>query len=516
MVMLSRMTAPTRADLETAAQLFFEKLAAEINQPRGFDFDHIDEEIALNLEETDHRVRDLDRQLAAQQFYGTVDKRAQDLVSEVGGSWDDLPANERLFALQLSARVEREQLEVFRHSLKHPASRYQPVDPFLRLASYEQSSGHAQLARMPDTRGEGTTLGEAVRAYLIKKEAKNLSQSNVDEVNRALGWLMQRLSATLPIQEVSREQMRKFRSDVERMDVTKRGQRALFDDRLTDTAAHQIASVTAQKYWKSVQSFFAWAKAELSIDDPAAGLVIETRKGQTKKTPEPFTQSELLKLLQTPLYAGYKTRKTVTLSGECHVRDGRWWAGMVLMFTGMRAGELAQLLFKDFDFAAPIPHIKIRNEDEAGNVVKSTKNAASVRNMPIAAELLQLGLAEFVSSRGKSAPNARVFREFHIGAGGRTADGMSKFWGPYLRKFDLWKTGRATHVWRHTLIATLRANGVVQEDIAALVGHSQGTVTGGYGGDYPLERKYESLKKLDFGFDVVAAAGGPYIKAKHS
>ncbi|MEQ1494892.1 MAG: tyrosine-type recombinase/integrase, partial [Novosphingobium sp.] len=182
---------------------------------------------------------------------------------------------------------------------------------------------------------------------------------------------------------------------------------------------------------------------------------------------------------------------------------------------GLRAGELSQLLPGDFDFSAEVPHLKVRRVDETGATIKSTKTDGSVRDVPLAPVLLQLGLAEFVAQRAKVDRKRRVLHEFNLGSRGRTSDGMTKFWGAYLRAHDLWKPGRSTHVWRHTLIANLRANGVPIEDIAAFVGHKQQSVTASYGGDYPLERKLKTALAIDYGFDVISAAGGDYDVKRH-
>jgi integrase len=355
-------------------------------------------------------------------------------------------------------------------------------------------------------------LEAAVRLYLEKKEAKNLSQSNVDEIGRVLRWLMEQLTPSRSLDAVQKEEMRKFRTDIARMDRTQRGRKAAFRNRLTDNDADQIASVTALKYWRYVQAFFAWAFAEGHCQtDPSVGLILEAKKGQKKHSPEAFSSEELQLLLTTPIYTGYKSRDRVADAGECHTRGGHWWAGMLIMWTGMRAGELSQLLVSDFALDDPIPHVKIRRENSAGKVAKSVKNEASVRDTPIAPAMLELGLAEFIKNRSK-AGHVRVFREFRLGAGGRTADGMTKFWSTYLKRFGLWKVGRATHVWRHTVIAMLRANEVSDEDSGAYVGHSRRSVTAGYGGKFPLTRKLRTLEKLDFGFDVVALVGGPFDK----
>ena len=92
---------------------------------------------------------------------------------------------------------------------------------------------------------------------------------------------------------------------------------------------------------------------------------------------------------------------------------------------------------------------------------------------------------------------------------------MTSFWGNYLRKFDLWAEGRATHAFRHTFADRLRAKGATDEDIGAILGHRGRSITAGYGGVQPIARKAITLAKLDFGFDVVAALGGPYDHRRH-
>ncbi len=146
---------------------------------------------------------------------------------------------------------------------------------------------------------------------------------------------------------------------------------------------------------------------------------------------------------------------------------------------------------------------------------KSVKNAASVREIPLHPDLLVLGLRQFVDGRGKRFPGERVFREFRLGARGKLSDGLTRFFGPFLVENGLWKEGRATHVYRHTFVDRMRAAGVADEDIAALVGHTGSTQTSHYGGAQPLARKAANLQRLDLGFDLVAAVGGPYDPRRH-
>jgi integrase len=513
---LRRQPSPSREALERAASQFFSQLAAEIDQPRPFDPERFDEQLAWNVECTRNRRRELDEQLAANTFDDAVKLAASKLVAGTGSELARLSDRERLFALQLAARAERQQMQLLIHNLTHPHKRFTPDDQVFADTRPQPAAPHAAQPVAGGTRDDTMTLRQAVTIYLRRMSARRLGQSHVNEVGRALAWLQERHGDTRPVGSITKAELRKFRDDICRVDVTLRGRSAKFDARLTHLEANQIASETAQRYWRSVQNLFAWAWAEgLAPHDPSAGLKLEARRGEVRRSPPPFSMDELRALFQTPLYAGYLSAKRVGEPGDCRRREGHWWSGILLMYTGMRAGELSQLLPGDFVFDADVPHVKVREEDERGKRVKSTKNAASVRDVPLAADLLELGLREFVEDRQTISGHGRIFRVFRLGTQGRVSDGLTKFWGNYLRKFGLWKPGRSTHVWRHTLVACLRQNDVSTEDIGAFVGHTQGTITASYGGAYPLSRKSKTAARLDYGFDIVDALGGPYVAKTH-
>jgi len=299
--------------------------------------------------------------------------------------------------------------------------------------------------------------------------------------------------------------------------VTLRGRELPFQERLTNKETDQIKSVTSSRYWRSVAGFFAWAAAEgLVGSNAAAGLRLEPRKGEARKTPAPFSETELRKLFRTPLYIGYKSPKRVNEEGTLMRRNGHWWSGVLPLFTGIRAGELSQLLPNDFVFEDDIPHLKVREDDGAGQLTKRAKTASSIRDVPLLPILLDLGLREFVQARAKLQPKGRVFREFRLGTGDRLSDGMTKFWIRTLQKWGLHSQGRATHVMRHTFVACLRKNGVPEDEIGALVGHAPKSITGTYGGAFPLSRKLAAASHLDYGFDVLEALGGQYVPASHA
>jgi integrase len=200
--------------------------------------------------------------------------------------------------------------------------------------------------------------------------------------------------------------------------------------------------------------------------------------------------------------------------GDCLIRNGYWWSAVLMMFTGARAGDIAQLLPSDFRFDEPVKHLIIQPGTLPEGFPKRSKFGPRTHTIPLHPSLLELGIREFVEARAKRHAGKRLL--FEIGLGGhRMSTGMTKFWSRYLHAFDLFRPGRATHVHRHTMTARLRAAGVSNEDSGAVLGHSDGSVTAGYGGDQGLVRKLATLEKLDHGFDVVGALGGPYDPKVH-
>ncbi len=505
----------SRSDLEGAARQFFERLRDEVDQPRDFPADNYDQELDFQLASTRDRIGQLDDQLRSNRYPAGVRWTANELVRQLGVTLPELTEQLRLVAVQLAARAEREQMVYLTHQLTRPATVFVPADQLFLPGTTTSSPPAFHTPQVTPTIA-GTPLGDAAAEYLRKKKIKGVGQSQITELERSLGWLQEVLGADRQLPTVTKDEMRTFRDNLERLEVDLRGRRAPFMDRLTNNPDKQIKSVTSTRYWKAVQAFFGWCTDELSLPvDPTAGLKIEKRKHEQPRSPDPFTEAELRKLLQTPVFAGYRPINRYSTPGPSRKRGPQFWAGILPLYTGLRAGEFTQLLASDFVFDHEIPHLKVQEVDGSGEKVKSTKNAASIRDVPLAADLLTLGLREYVERQAKRFPKVPVFSYFRTGTQGRKSDGMSKFWTAYLTKFGLWKPGRATHVMRHTIIARLRALEVAEEDISAFVGHSGKTMTSRYGGAYPLARKAKTAGMLNYGFDLVEAVGGPYSDAIH-
>jgi integrase len=262
------------------------------------------------------------------------------------------------------------------HLLRQPWAKFEADDP---IFVDRPVSSKVQKVTSSAAASSAISLREAVTAFLNRKRLTGIGSSQLDEIERALNWLREDLGDTAVIGEVTKESLRNFRAGVERLDGSFRGRGGIaFRDRQTGDATRWISSITARRYWQSVTAFFQWCEAEgLAEHDPSHGLKIAARKGDVRRTPEAFSQAEVRQLFASPLYAGHRSPKQVLVPGSCRERGSYWWSGLLGLYTGMRAGEIAQLLFEDFNFESEVPVVRVRNEDEAGKKVKRTKTVTA-------------------------------------------------------------------------------------------------------------------------------------------
>ncbi len=515
---LRLMSSPTRVDLENAARLFFQRLQMEVHG-RTFAPAHPKADLDKHIAGAEERIAALDGQLEENGYDHWVRANAASMCATASIPTDHLDADTKQFARHLAARAERAKCEYLIHQFTSPATVFAPSDG-LWVQQMPTVPGPFAMPRANVLHPiKAVSVGAATERSLERRRIANVGDSMITELARVLGWLEEEVGRDTPLPTVSFEQMRDMRDGLERLDVRLRGRDLPFRKRQTNAVEHWIVPQTSRRYVRSLQAFFTWAHDEerLIPVNPATGLKIGSRKGTEEVSPPPFTAEELQKLFATPVFQGVRSAARRKEPGPITARTAHWWSLVTLLHTGMRAGELAQLMPSDLVFDEPVPHIKVRVANDDGAVTKTVKNEASIRDVPIVADLLTLGLREFVEGRRKRYPKRKLFVEFRTGTGNRKSDGLTKFWSGYIKAFDLWKPGRATHVARHTVAAWLRENGVGDEDIAAIVGHSTGTMTSKYGGNQkPLTRKAEMLAKLNYGFDVVDALGGPFDPKRHS
>jgi integrase len=514
---LRAMTAPTRTDLERAANAYFQELLKELshpNDPSGIAYDE-DEQHENNKELTRSEIERLDRVIRLRQFT-PYEKEARALVSGIGLDFDQIGAHLQSIANQLVARAERQQMRYFLHTLDAPLTPFEADDAVFAERREPEGLPAAQspTSSAPVQRPE-LTLQKTVAMYDDYLVGSGVGTSMRDETRRVLRWLQEEIDIATPVSAISRDQVREFRDCLYRLRSGAQGRKLPFQQRLTEDKTQRLKFVTIERYWRFVQGFLNWLQSEYDIANVAHGIAFKGGKNELAHSPQPFSRDETRRLLLSPLYSGYQSPNRLSQTGSCMRRDGHWWSGILLMHTGMRAGDVAQLLPSDFKLDDEVPHLLIQpGMLPVDGIAKRSKFGPRSHAVPLLPVLFELGLREFITYRAKRYPGERLLRDVSLGAH-RASTGMTKFWVSYLQRHGLHSRGRGTHVWRHTVAARLREAHVTNEDIGAVLGHAivdETATPGGYGGDQGLKRKLTTLQKLDHGIDFVELLGAFDVK----
>ncbi len=240
-----------------------------------------------------------------------------------------------------------------------------------------------------------------------------------------------------------------------------------------------LSRQTVRRYMSSLGGLCRWM---VTHDYLEANPVIDMlpKRSATGNQKPVFTDEQLLVLFSSTLFAGCRgpTWRDASEPGKHLIRDHRFWMPWIMMFSGARLGEVAQLLVADIR----VEHdIAIMHITEQGGHGKRTKTKGSMRSVPVHSELLKLGLLEFRDVAASSG-QVRLFPEVAIPSDGQIAAQFSREFGRYLERLGM-KSGRglSAHSFRHGFVDKARKAGFTDDEIALVVGHDKPTMTGRYG-----------------------------------
>lgn len=515
------MKSPTREDLEAAASAYFDELIADVDQPRQSGPDKLDIEYQRVM--TEQVIGEQEAKLAAHDYDEGTSRLAQAMVERLGLAWQTLPPDLQLLANSFIVRAQRQQMRYFLHSLNTPWQRFNSDDELFdarRVSDAQDRHGVELPTPAAPTvphhayRHPELTFERGCILYFQWKAEQGWGGSMEDESRRVLGWLEEEVGSSTLLEAITRDQAREFRDCLLRLGKGAQGKKLPLRERLAKDGGERLKFATRERYWRFATSFFQWFASERDVTDPSKDLQFKGGKDEVKRTPVPFSDKELKHLFETPLFAGHQSAARRMAPGSVIRRGTHWWSAMLMLFCGLRAGDCAQLLPKDVHLDDPIPYLIIRPGELPDGRAKTSKFRMREHMVPIHPTLIALGLREFVAKRASRKPAVRLLEDVGLGQN-RRSTGLTKFWSRYLHTFGLYLPGRATHVFRHTIANRLRTAGLSREEIGAILGHTTGNVTDGYGGPQPLKRKAEIIDKLDFGFDVLEALGGPYDPKRH-
>lgn len=239
----------------------------------------------------------------------------------------------------------------------------------------------------------------------------------------------------------------------------------------------------ANAYLASLSSFLSWCVKQGYIEDnPALKIKLpETVRAEDKRNP--FTPQQLNTIFHAPLYTGMRSQHYWAKPGNFKAQDARYWIPLIALFSGMRLGEIINLLPSDVRDIDGIPCMDIRR----------AKTKAGERKVPVHPDLISLGFLSYVAKASADTPIFAGFNE----------DAFSKFFGRFLGKLGITDEKLVFHSFRHTFSDAMRGARIDSPLAKALIGHADGTVTGIYGNGYPMANLAEAMAKIRYeGLDL--------------
>lgn len=240
--------------------------------------------------------------------------------------------------------------------------------------------------------------------------------------------------------------------------------------------------------------------------NPAIGTLGVKESGATKRKKRrlPFDPTDLQTIFGSEVFTLHKRSK-----GQAG--EASYWIPILMFYTGARPEELAGLALSDLVNDAKLgwylnivdrpcdDDLDLFDDEVPESHRRTLKNAVSVRRVPVAKELIELGLLRYVE--WLRARKAAVFfptlkKDFH----GKLSGAFSKFFGRYKRALGITDKRKVLYSFRHCMKDMLEAAGVPSKYLQRLLGHTtgDGNVTDGYGSDLPFSRLVTHFSRVRF------------------
>ncbi|WP_157845018.1 tyrosine-type recombinase/integrase [Methylocucumis oryzae] len=261
----------------------------------------------------------------------------------------------------------------------------------------------------------------------------------------------------------------------------------------------QTAFTTINKHLSTISPLFKWVaqKPEFAgLQNPCTGLFHDKVKGNN---PRPSLPSDMLNvILSSPLFTGFQENGKEHKLGDCLADDWRKWIPLIVLFTGARIGEVAQLRLSDIRCDHGIWYFLIAHDEKAGLTTKSGESRIAVMHNILQQELRFIDFVERRLQTSRGDTTVRLFAELVPNGRGQIGDAPSRWWRKYLKNIQV-KSGAdgfGAHSFRHGLADRLRVEAdLLDTEVAVCLGHVIKSTTSGYGS--VSQGTFETAKRVD-------------------
>jgi len=261
------------------------------------------------------------------------------------------------------------------------------------------------------------------------------------------------------------------------------------------TGESTLSASSAQKYFANIRAFLKWLVDEEYLDKMPGSKIKLGIPVHNQDARHPFSKAQLQAIFASPQFTGHASPAQRSKKGTFLVRDAKYWIPFIGLYSGMRLGEIVQLLTTDVKEDDGTLYFDVSKDEVAG---KSLKTASSVRKVPVHPTLVDIGFLKHVEIRRGKSPNGRLFEEVQPGKNGSYSHNFSKWFSRYLKQVNVKTPKISFHSYRHNFKDALVIAGVEDSHIKALLGHADLSVTAGYGSKLPPQVLKKDIEKVSY------------------
>lgn len=366
----------------------------------------------------------------------------------------------------------------------------------------------AGLNELKEKAAANETVAELFERYAAQRLSESRKRTDgVEQDRKIVLQFANFIGKDKSVRRITQTDVREWRDTVAALPPKFASAKAYQGQSLRDAAAkaraldaRKMSPTTVNKYLSTLSPFLGWCVRDGYAErNPCDGLFYDLPKGRNPRPP--FSSEQLKRILGSALFTGFEKDGREHVPGTVRANDWRFWIPLVCLFTGARISEIAQLWTDDLQFEGDVPFITIRHDEARQQTTKSKQT----RVMPLHPKLVQLGFVAFVEQQSQHSAGDGSLRLFpqlarnHRGDWGATP---SRFWRDYLRRIGIKgkADGFGSHSFRHALADKLRLAGYLDEEIKVVLGHSQKSVTSGYGKvrQGTVERILTMIRAIEF------------------
>lgn len=383
---------------------------------------------------------------------------------------------------ELEHLLMRAEIQALERTLERDDGDYSghPNDPVVKPA----------YAAPRETAAPGQSIMELFEVY-ARENPRSITLDTLAQARRDVRLFVDHVGTTFPVAKIDKRAVREWKALLMLYPVKAAESKAFQGMKIAQIVKHNaevgkptITPRTVNRHLASLGAFCSWLVAHGYIDsNPTEGMALAKDK---RKKVFPFSTDQMNLLFQSPLFTGCESDEAPRFwhkPGDVKVRDHRYWVPLIMLYSGARPAEIAQLALSDIREQQQIWLMDItETADDDGDDRKSLKTSSSRRHVPLHKQLVALGLLDYIEEM-RSLGHTRLFPFAVRNQRGQMMADFSREFGRYLERIGL-KEGRGLSLYsfRHGAFDALRRAGHLDEQFNFIFGHVSGNpVTRGYG-----------------------------------